>query len=173
MMQMDFSGQVLLVTGAARGIGAAVARLAVAAGATVVITDRDAEAAQRLSDGLPGTRALGLDVTSEAACHDVFSQVLDSFGRLDCLVNSAGIMEPLRRTADQPLAVWEQVIDVNLKGSFLTGREAARVMQSQPQGRSPSIIFVSSITGLGGFQAFKCLRRLEGGGGHADADHGP
>jgi len=152
-MRISFDDRVVLVTGAGRGIGASVARLASAAGATVVLTDREGESLSRLRDDLPGALAMELDVTSESSCAAVFAEVAARLGRLDCVVNCAGIMEPLRRTTEQPLETWEQVIDVNLKGSFLIGREAARVMQALPKASGRSIVFVSSITGLGGFQA--------------------
>ncbi len=140
-------GKVALVTGAARGQGEAEARRFVAEGARVMITDvLDAEGralAASLGDRADYRR---LDVVDEAAWRSVVASTLDRFGRLDVLVNNAGIgvVAPLDAI---PLDEHRRVVDVNLHGVFLGMRAVKSAMQASGGG---SIVNVSSIDGLVG-----------------------
>lgn len=139
-------GKVALVTGAARGIGSAIARALAQAGADVVINDLaltpDAEAT---CDAIAQTgrraRFLAADVSDEAAVQHMFGAIQEDFGRLDILVNNAGVVrnEDIFSTS---LQSWNAVIGTHLTGTFLCSREAMRMMRERRSGR---IIQISSV----------------------------
>lgn len=79
---------------------------------------------------------------------DVVSSVAAGWGRLDAWINAAGVVEAARRAVDQPLAAWERVVDVNLKGTYLCCREAGRAMVSL--GRGGSIVNIGSVADMVG-----------------------
>lgn len=136
---MRLHNKVALVSGAASGIGYAVAQLFAAEGANVFATD-----IQPPSSPYPdGVEALSLDVTSETEWRSTIDAVVASAGRLDVLVNNAGIIayEPLH---ELEMEAWQRMIAVDQTGVFLGMREAVRVMRPQ---RSGSIVNVSSIWG--------------------------
>jgi 3alpha(or 20beta)-hydroxysteroid dehydrogenase len=136
---MRLQGKVVLVTGAASGIGYAVAELFAKEGATVYATDIAAPK-QPYSKGIV---SLPLDVTSEAEWAKVVQAVVGTTGRLDVLVNNAGIIayEPLH---DLKMDAWLKMISVDQTGVFLGMRETVGVMRAQKSG---SIINISSIWG--------------------------
>ncbi|MGY2875803.1 NAD(P)-dependent dehydrogenase (short-subunit alcohol dehydrogenase family) [Marmoricola sp. URHA0025 HA25] len=113
-----FSGRTAVVTGAGGGVGGALSRALVAAGATVVCADLDPAAAERTAASVagPGTaRAARLDVTDAAAVQALVDEVVEEQGRLDLIFNNAGITL-LGETQDLTLAHWNTIIDVNLRG---------------------------------------------------------
>lgn len=139
---------VMLVTGGNRGIGAATARLAAAAGYAVAITyrEREADAAQVVADvERAGARALAVpaDVGDEASVLRLFEAV-ERFGPLAVLVNNAGVTGGVSRLADLGLEQLEQVLRVNVVGAFLCAREAVRRMSTARGGRGGAIVNVSS-----------------------------
>lgn len=138
-MSGPLAGQIALVTGGADGIGRAIAAALASEGARVVIADRSppekiAEAVRTIEAA--GGEALGhtVDVSSEDAVLGLFAEIGRRFGRLDVLVNNAGILveKPLLETT---LADFDRVIGVNLRGAFIVGREALRLMTKQKSGR--------------------------------------
>ncbi|MGE0752357.1 MAG: SDR family NAD(P)-dependent oxidoreductase [Variibacter sp.] len=136
-------GAVAVVTGGASGIGLATVRALAAAGASVTVFDQ----ADLPSDAPAGVTALAIDIADDAAVAEAFRGVHKARGRLDVLVNCAGTA--IRRPAlDVTRAEWDRVVAVNMTGSFLCAREAARVMIAT--GRAGSIINVASIMGLSG-----------------------
>jgi NAD(P)-dependent dehydrogenase (short-subunit alcohol dehydrogenase family) len=137
----DVRARVAAVTGGANGIGRACAELLAAAGAHVTVLDREPAA------GLPqGCEARLLDVTDEAAVDAELGAVVARHGRVDVLVASAGAA--LRRPAvELPLADWQAVLDVNLTGTFLCARAAARHMIA---GGGGSIVAIASVLGVVG-----------------------
>lgn len=148
LMRLD--GEVALVTGGARGIGAACAAMLAGSGASVVVADRDGEAAQGQAAALAarGLKAEGiaLDVTDEASLAAGFAALQSRHGRLDVLVNNAGIA--IRKpTTELGRADWDKVVAVNLTGVFLCAQAAARIMLPQGGGR---IVNTASIMGLSG-----------------------
>ncbi|TMF58856.1 MAG: 3-oxoacyl-[acyl-carrier-protein] reductase [Chloroflexi bacterium] len=146
-----FKGQVILVTGGSRGIGRATAAAFGRAGAQVAITYRtqkaDADAVvQAIVDGGGEGLALQADITESAAPAAIVDAVVKRWGRLDVLVNNAGITRDtlVMRMSE---ADWDDVITTNLRGPFLTSKAALRPMLKQRYGR---IVNVSSLAGVAG-----------------------
>jgi NAD(P)-dependent dehydrogenase (short-subunit alcohol dehydrogenase family) len=140
-------GRVAVITGGARGIGLETARLFIAAGARTVLLDRDEAAARGAAARLgPQATALRLDVSVEADVARVFDEIAGTHGRIDVLVNNAG-MALRRPTTELSLADWQRVVDVNMTGVFLCARAAAKHML--PRG-SGTIVNTASIMGLSG-----------------------
>ena len=141
---------VMLITGASRGIGAATARAACAAGWDLAINYRsERERAERLADELgaaSGRRivAFGADVVLEDEVLSMFDAVASELGPIGCLVNNAGIAPGYGSFADLELADMESVWAVNLTGAFLCAREAVRRMSRSRGGGGGSIVNVSS-----------------------------
>ena len=136
-------GKRAAVTGGASGIGRATAELLARAGAEVMILDRRFDAEPAAKGDTENIRRIELDVTDEAGVATAFA----SMGPLDILVNCAGIA--LRHAAlDHGLKDWNAVVDVNMTGSFLCAREAARGMIAE--GVSGAIVNTASIMGLSG-----------------------
>ena len=140
-------GQVAAITGGARGIGYETARLFVAAGARVVLLDLDEMAAREAAARLgPAASALRLDVSAEAEVTRAFDAIVHSHGRIDVLVNNAG-MALRRPTIELSLADWQRVVDVNMTGVFLCARAAAAHMLRAGAG---VVVNTASIMGLSG-----------------------
>ncbi|MBO0866705.1 MAG: glucose 1-dehydrogenase [Mycobacterium sp.] len=140
-------GKVALISGGARGMGASHARLLVEEGASVVIGDILDEEGKALADELgDAARYVHLDVTELEQWEAAVATAVDDFGKLDVLVNNAGIVA-LGQLKSFDLAKWQKVIDVNLTGTFLGMRVAVEPMIAAGGG---SIINVSSIEGLRG-----------------------
>jgi 3-oxoacyl-[acyl-carrier protein] reductase len=144
------AGRVALVTGASRGIGRAIARALAAEGAAVVLGARDegrlAEAVAEIEDAGGKATAVPLDVADRSSVEAAFRRVLEAHGRLDGLVNNAGITRDnllLRMKPDE----WDAVIDTNLGGVFHCTQAALRPMLKQRSGR---IVNVTSVVGLAG-----------------------
>lgn len=138
-------GKVALVTGAARGIGAAIARRFAAEGARVLVTDADEEGVRQLAAEL-GASARGHDVTSEAAWEEVARWAVETHGHVDALVNNAGVFLAAR-LQDTTLEEFRRLQEVNQVGVFLGMRTIAPLMSQRGTG---SIINLSSIAGLMG-----------------------
>ena len=142
----------VLVTGGARGIGGAVVQMALRCGARVAVCDIAPRPDDWRNTEMAGVYAwLGGDVSVEDDCDRVVGEATGALGGLDVLVNCAGVVETTRQTIRQDLSAWRRTIDVNLQGTYLMARAAARVMVSR--GRGGSIVNLSSITGLVGFRA--------------------
>jgi D-threitol dehydrogenase (NAD+) len=120
-VDLDFrlDDRVALVTGGASGIGAAIAAALAAKGARIAVADLDAAGAQTAAQALgPDSRGFGCDVADAASVGAVVEEVMASFGRIDVLINSAGIVM-LGPAEELALDAWDTTIDVNLKGTFL------------------------------------------------------
>lgn len=142
--------KVMLITGASRGIGAATARLAAGQGYRVVINyQRNREAAETLVESIAsaGGEALAVqaDVADEAQVRRLFAEIDVHFGRLDVLVNNAGMLEQQMRLEHMSLERWQRVFATNVYGSFLCSREAIARMSTRQGGRGGAIVNVSSI----------------------------
>lgn len=130
---VDLTGQVVLVTGASRGIGAATARAFAKAGAIVGVMARDADAIGALAHEIDGIALTG-DVARAADMHGAVAMLHRRAGRLDVLINNAGLIGPIARLADADPDDWGHAIDVNLKGVFHGIRAALPVMRTQGGG---------------------------------------
>ena len=136
-------GKIALITGGASGIGLATALRFVEHGATVVVADRDLAKAQQAVEGRPQLSAAHLEVTGEASWEAVMADLLKRFGRLDVLVNSAGIA-PMGDVETESLEQFRRVMAVNVDGVFLGCRYGVRAMKGHPA----SIVNMSSVSGL-------------------------
>jgi NAD(P)-dependent dehydrogenase (short-subunit alcohol dehydrogenase family) len=138
----DFSGRVAVVTGAATGIGEAIARTLADAGASVVIADIDLAGARRVAGDIDGV-ALELDVTDADAC----ARVLGGLGEpIDILVNNAGSYHDAGSILDQSVASWHRAVDVNLASLFHCCKPVAERMVAR--GAGGAIVNIASVDGL-------------------------
>jgi 3-oxoacyl-[acyl-carrier protein] reductase len=144
---MRFEGKVALVTGAARGIGKAVALTLAREGANIVVTDVDLEDARRVAQEIEGlgrkTRVIQADVSQREEVQQLVSEAVSLFGRIDILVNNAGI---IRRGTflDHEPEEWDKVLSVNLGGTFNCAKEVVPLMIKQGGGK---IVNISSVVG--------------------------
>lgn len=154
---MNMNNRVAIITGAGRGVGRATALLFARAGARVVLFSRTRAQLEEVATGIvqDGGEALTVvgDVAREEDVLALFEQVRERYGRLDILVNCAGIVA-VRPFIEMDTATWDQVINVNLRGTFLCCREAFRLMSVQKQG---VIINISSLSGVKGVEKFPGL----------------
>lgn len=162
----SLAGKVALVTGAAKGLGAAIADGLAAHGAAVVVTDVDEKLGQTVARGIEndGGKAtfLKLDVLDETGWETVVEKTIEQFGGLDILVNNAGI-EKLQLLADTDLESHRRVMAVNVDGVFLGIRTAVRVMSPGGRsGRGGSIINMSSASGHIGFPGLSSYSASKG-----------
>ena len=152
MSQNSSEQRVALLTGAARGIGKGVAAQLIADGFAVVIGDVRGDAAEETAHEFvaAGARAVAaaVDVTDAAACTAGVQKALDVFGRLDVLVNSAGISAP-KDTLELTPEEWRRMIDIQLNGAFFAAQAAGRAMVAQ--GRGGCIVQISSINAEAAF----------------------
>lgn len=148
-MEDVLNDKVVIITGAAGGIGAATARLMAARGAKLVLVDRSAAPLQAVADEL-GAIALPSDVTAEADMIRMAEVALELHGRIDVLIAGAGILRTSgtpQMVADTSFADWKRVLDVNLSGTFLSNRAVLPAMLAQKTG---DIVNISSVSGKQG-----------------------
>ncbi len=149
----SLQGKVALVTGASRGIGRAIARTLAAQGATVVAGARDRARLEELRAEIEAAggkaRAIVLDVASPASVSEAFEALLAEHGRIDALVNNAGITRDTLLLRMKP-EDWEQVLRTNLSGTFLCTQAALRPMLRQRAGRIVNITSVVGVVGNAG-----------------------
>jgi NAD(P)-dependent dehydrogenase (short-subunit alcohol dehydrogenase family) len=146
-MRIDLTGQISLVTGAARGIGQAIADRLAASGSRVVYSDLDEAEAKAAAGRFDGAIGLAMDVTRPEQIAEALRRVHADFGRLDILVNNAGVNTLTHRVPidEFPRAEWDRILAVDLNGVFDVSRATAGMMRRQNAGR---IINIASIAGL-------------------------
>jgi len=144
----ELTGQTAIVTGAATGIGEAIARRLAAAGATVAVADLDVAGARTVSDALGnGSFPVQIDIAKSDAVSKAVAEVLERTGRIDILVNNAGIAGKAAPLWEQSDEDWQQIINVNLTGVFNCCRAVIRHMRERKYGR---IVNIASIAGKEG-----------------------
>ncbi len=157
-------GKVVLITGAASGIGRATALEAHREGARLLLSDINADGGQALCTEIGGNGGEAIfstcDVTSEEAVESVVAQALSELGALDCAFNCAGILGTVALTTDTEYEAWRRILDVDLNGVFLCTKHELRVMARQGSG---SILNMASAAGIIGWP---------GASGYVAAKHG-
>src|SRR4051812_1447471 len=144
---LDLKNQTAIVTGAATGIGEAIATRLAAAGATVAIADLDADAAAGAASSIQGAFPVQMDVTSAASVGAAVEQVLARTGRIDILVNNAGVAGKAAPITEQSEEDWNRIIAVNMTGPFHCMRAVLPQMRERKYGR---IVNIASIAGKEG-----------------------
>lgn len=151
-------GKVAVITGGNAGIGEAIAKRFAEEGAAVVITGRRQQELDRAASVIRSNRGkvLGVagSVTDEVHVQEVVRRTLDSFGRIDVLVNNAGIGEFGKRLHETDNATWAKVLDINVTGVFRMMRSVIPHMQQQGRGSIINISSVASLVGLTGLAAY-------------------
>ena len=153
MIDFSLDGKVAVVTGGASGIGAAIVDAYSAKGATVVVLDKAVDAAQHKVSGGSAAAAFGCDVTNEQSVVDAVSAVKAQFGRIDVLVNSAGIAvtDPAEQLTVED---WDQTMAINLRGAFLVSQQIGRIMLDQGSGTVISLASQAATIALPGHLAY-------------------
>jgi 3-hydroxybutyrate dehydrogenase len=139
---MQLQGKTALVTGAASGIGAEIARVFGAAGAKICVADIDGEAAKRTASSLKNFIGLRMDVSDEGEVERGVEEAARELGGIDILVSNAGVQH-IDTIADVSFADWKKVLAIHLDGSFLTTRACLRRMIAQ--GRGGTVILMGSV----------------------------
>ncbi len=150
---IDFAGKVVLVTGAASGMGAATAREFSAAGAKVLIVDRNADLAVQVASEISADPPLIGDISDSSFCQQAVEAAVNRYGRLDVLVNAAGIIV----RADGPETTdeqWQRIMNVNVSGVFYMSRAAVAVMRGQGGGAIVNFGSIWGEVGAAGVMAY-------------------
>jgi 3-oxoacyl-[acyl-carrier protein] reductase len=149
--KMDLSEKVAIVTGAGKGLGWAIAKRLAQDGASLVIAEIDRDLGQEKAAMIrqTGRRSLFtfVDVSQWADVENMVKQVITQFGQIDILVNNAGILGPYFPVMEYPEEIWDRVIAVHLKGTFLCCKGVLQVMKEQ---RSGKIVNMASVAGKEG-----------------------
>ncbi|KNH24718.1 gluconate 5-dehydrogenase [Priestia megaterium] len=146
----DLTGKTAIITGGGRGLGEQMAKGLAEAGANIVLCSRKKEACQQVADRLARldvkTLALTCDISQPEDIKNVVHQTIETFGRIDILINNSGATwgAPVE---EMPLEAWQKVMNINVTGTFLMSQEAGKEMIKQKAGK---IINIASIAGLGG-----------------------
>ena len=146
-MKVSLEGRRALVTGAARGIGQAIATALSANGARVALADIDAEAVEKTAETLADSYAVEMDISNESRVNQAVEEVVQRFGGIDILVNNAGINTMKHRVnIDQfPLEEWERIVNVDLTGTYLVSKAVSSNMIGAQNGR---IVNIASVMGV-------------------------
>lgn len=147
-MSNSLQGKRVLVTAGAQGIGLAIARRFLEAGAEVHVCDVDEAACKAVAAEHPRLSVSLTDVSSEAQVQAMFGELAEKWGKLDALVNNAGVSGPTNRLEETTLEAWQRTLDVNLTGTFLCARSAVPLLRAAGGG---SIVNISSVAGRLGF----------------------
>jgi 3-oxoacyl-[acyl-carrier protein] reductase len=146
-MKVDLAGKIALVTGAARGIGQAIAQTLAANGAIVIVSDIDEAGARKAASEIPNARPLRLDVADQADVIRGVEWAEETFGRIDILINNAGINTIKHRVTIEefPVTEWDSIMSVDLRGMFLVSSRVIAGMIRHDGGR---VVNISSVLGV-------------------------
>jgi 3-oxoacyl-[acyl-carrier protein] reductase len=145
--RIDLDGRVAVITGGSGGIGMATAARMLASGAQVSIWDRDASSLDAARLRLPGLACENVDVTDERSVERATAATMARFGRIDILVNAAGVTAPKATILDTEAERWRRIVDINLTGTFLVSRAVAKHMVAADYGR---VVNLGSVAGKEG-----------------------
>jgi len=157
MMASAFHGKVVAITGAAAGIGLAIAEHFAARGARLALLDTNAEVDRLASRLGPNNASYRVDVSDEKAVEATFDEIGRSFGGADIVINNAGIgiIEPAEKLS---VAAWDKTMAVNLRGPFLCARAAAPLMFKKRWGRIINIASQAAVIGIEGHVAYSASK---------------
>ncbi len=149
--ERSLDGQVAVVTGSTRGIGAGIARKFAEHGARVVVHGREREQGERVVAAIRGCRSDGLlvtgDLRDEVHCRSVIAQAVECFGRLDILVNNAGVVDR-GNIESTSIELWDRIFAVNLRAPFILCQEAVKHMKERQSGCIINIGSVNAYVGM-------------------------
>lgn len=160
MAGTEAKARVALVTGGGSGIGLATARRLLASGWKVAVADRDAaalDAVRRAHAGSSDLFAAQLDVTDETAVQEAVDEVAEALGGLNGVVNSAAIAADIP-SLETPVDLFRKILDVNVVGTFIVARTAARIMKDRGGGAIVNLASVSGLRGSKGRSAYGCSK---------------
>jgi len=152
--RVKMQDRVAIVTGSAQGIGRAIAEKLSREGATVVVADLNAGLANEVAGSLGSAKALEVDVTSEESVERMVEDTVSEFGRIDAIVNNAGIAAPFAPWEKLDFAEWRRVMTVNLDSVFLTCKAVTGPMREAGYGRIVNISSNSFIDGTPNFSHY-------------------
>jgi 3-oxoacyl-[acyl-carrier protein] reductase len=147
MNQIDLKDRIAVITGGSGGIGLATAARMLKSGATVTLWDRDRASLDNAQKQLPGVTGVEVDVTDEASVQRAAAETIGKFGRIDILVNAAGITSKRTATVEFTAELWRKIVEVNLTGTFLCCKAVVPHMQEAKYGR---IVNLGSVAGKEG-----------------------
>lgn len=148
-------GKVVVITGAGRGIGAAAAREFARAGCRVALLGRSGRAVEALAADIGGeAMAAECDVGDWASVQAAVAAVMARFGRIDVMVNNAGVIEPIARLADADAGAWGAAVDINLKGVFHGMKAVLPAMRAQGGGTIITVSSGAAVNPLEGWSAY-------------------
>jgi 2-dehydro-3-deoxy-L-rhamnonate dehydrogenase (NAD+) len=145
--RIDLEGRVAVITGGSGGIGMATADRMLQSGARVVLWDRDQRTLDAAREQLRDVTCHVVDVTDEQSVEQATAATIDGFGRIDILVNAAGVTAPKALVLETSVDSWRRIVDINLTGTFLTSRAVGKHMLAADYGR---IVNLGSVAGKEG-----------------------
>ena len=151
---MDLRGKTVVITGASRGIGAATAEVFASAGAHLVLAARSGAAVEALAKKLPSAVGVTCDVAKESDVQNMLKAAIDNFGRLDVVINNAGMLDPVQRLEQADSSAWDRIININVKGVFYAMRHAVPIMKKQGGGTILTIGSGAATSALEGWSAY-------------------
>lgn len=158
-MYADLKGQVVFITGGASGLGLAAAGAFAEEGARVVLVDLQADRAQACAQALgDGHTGMGADVSSESDVAQAIASTMAQYGRIDVVINSAGIPDTFRPTVAQDVADFRRLIDIHLTGTYMVSKSAAVHMLAQGSGAIINLSSVAGVLGLAPRNAYSAAK---------------
>jgi len=148
---MKLENKIILITGGSRGIGFTTAKLFLDEGATVIITSKNQEQIDKAKEELRDIVGIKADITKENDVKNLIATIIEKFGRIDILINNAGVLPRFKMLHEISEEEWNEIIDVNLTGQFRITKNVIPHMQKNGQG---VIINMSSDAGLKPFENF-------------------
>jgi NAD(P)-dependent dehydrogenase (short-subunit alcohol dehydrogenase family) len=158
-MEQFHENQVIVITGAAQGIGLTIAQYLSERGAVLAIADINEAAAIKAVEQLPNKNgiAISCDVTSQESTLNMVNTVIEKYGKIDVLINNAGYF-PVKLFSDMSYAEWNKVIDINLNGTFLVSKAVYPIMVKQRRGKIINMASVSGRVGGVGFTHYSASK---------------